>query len=406
MRSKKIKVTKKKMKHELFKAMAQQGYTIRGSKVSSPKIITKEDIRKLHYYQKKSRVIEDMNFFNEFGLNYIDTYFANGRDVNPETFDPELVPVSADDWTGRLFRLATLLWSVPVSKGYGRRMRFLVMDKSNKKLAGIIALGDPVFNLKVRDDFIGWNSNDRKERLFNVMDAYVLGAVPPYNQLLVGKFLAGLLSTNEIRQYFAEKYKDKTTIIQGKNKPAELVLITTTSALGRSSVYNRIFVDRNGQRDHLLRSIGYTAGFGHFHVPENVFNLMRVFLSERNEKYADAHQYGNGPNWRMRVIRKTMELLGYSKTPLLQHGIQREVFISPLAKNYKEYLRGEAIQPDYIDLTLKEYTLFFKKKYLVPRYHRRPDIINFNSQNVYTEICNLMSDEEDLEGMMTNVIYR
>ena len=52
---------------------------------------------------------------------------------------------------GDLFRAATLLWSVPVSRGYGRRMRYLVMDESNNKLIGLFALGDPVFNLKSRD---------------------------------------------------------------------------------------------------------------------------------------------------------------------------------------------------------------------------------------------------------------
>jgi len=37
-----------------------------------------------------------------------------------------------------------------VSRGYGRQ-RFLIWDQSNEKLIGLIALGDPVFNLRVRD---------------------------------------------------------------------------------------------------------------------------------------------------------------------------------------------------------------------------------------------------------------
>jgi Druantia protein DruA len=39
-----------------------------------------------------------------------------------------------------------------VSRGYGRRMRFLIWDQSNEKLIGLIVLGDPVFNLRVRDE--------------------------------------------------------------------------------------------------------------------------------------------------------------------------------------------------------------------------------------------------------------
>ena len=40
-----------------------------------------------------------------------------------------------------VFRYASLHWSVPVSQGYGRRTRFLVIDEQNEKLIGIFALG-------------------------------------------------------------------------------------------------------------------------------------------------------------------------------------------------------------------------------------------------------------------------
>ncbi len=71
-------------------------------------------------------------------------------------------------------RYASLTWSVPVSNGYGRRMRFLVFDASNDKLMGLLALGDPVYNLRVRDQWIGWSVEQKNARLWHVMDAYVL----------------------------------------------------------------------------------------------------------------------------------------------------------------------------------------------------------------------------------------
>jgi hypothetical protein len=119
---------------------------------------------------------------------------------------PRLELVEADTWQSDLFRLAGLSWSVPVSAGFGRRLRYLVWDDSNEKLIGIIALGDPVFNLKVRDELIDWTSKDRAKRLVNIMDAYVLGAVPPYNFLLGGKLVASLIRTKEVRDDFAKKY--------------------------------------------------------------------------------------------------------------------------------------------------------------------------------------------------------
>ena len=92
--------------------------------------------------------------------------------------------------SGDIFRLAALTWSVPVSNGFGRRLRYLVWDANNGKLLGLIAIGDPVFNLAVRDNLIGWNSHDRSARLVNLMYAYVLGALPPDNALLAGKLVA------------------------------------------------------------------------------------------------------------------------------------------------------------------------------------------------------------------------
>src|SRR5258708_39377100 len=111
-------------------------------------------------------------------------HFASGEDIDPTSITPVLQRISGGTWEGDLFRLASLTWSVPVSNGFGRRMRYLVWDQYHGRVAGIMALGDPVFNLSVRDNLIGWNSSDREKRLVNILDAYLLGAIPPYNMLL------------------------------------------------------------------------------------------------------------------------------------------------------------------------------------------------------------------------------
>ena len=74
---------------------------------------------------------------------------------------PVLERVSSETMESDLFRLASLTWSVPVSNGFGRRLRYLVWDDSNGKLIGLIAIGDPVYNLSVRDNVIGWDVHDR-----------------------------------------------------------------------------------------------------------------------------------------------------------------------------------------------------------------------------------------------------
>jgi hypothetical protein len=144
----------------------------------------------------------------------------NTYEIDPAKIKLCLVRIEAGSEDSDLFRLASLTWSVPVSAGYGRRLRYLVWDEHHGKLAGIIALGDPVFNLSVRDNLIGWNSDDRSKRLVNILDAYVLGAVPPYNMLLVGKAVACLVRSREVYDDFAAAYGGSVGLISGRRKRA------------------------------------------------------------------------------------------------------------------------------------------------------------------------------------------
>jgi hypothetical protein len=290
-------------------------------------------------------------------------------EVNPADIRPELELVESDTWQSCLFRLAALTWSVPVSQGYGRRMRFLVWDRNINKLIGLIALGDPVFNLHVRDAYIGWDSNDRKERLVGMLDAFVLGSIPPYNRLLGGKLVAALIRSTEVRDAFRAKYHSTKGIISNARKHAELVAVTTTSALGRSSVYNRVKLDTV----EYLKQLGFTEGWGHFHVPNDIFDDIRCFLQRRRHAYAKGFKFGDGPNWRLRALRLAMSLIGL-RPELLRHGVKREVFIIELASNAREVLRGMRKHPRYDGLlSVAEISNLAKERWMLPRAERFPD---------------------------------
>ena len=242
--------------------------------------MTKDEIRASHSYQRNEIFQREYKVLKPY-IKRLLPNFANSEEVNPSEIDPELIPVNSSDDTGRLFRFACLLWTVPVSQGYGRRIRFLVKDRNNDKLIGIFALGDPVFNLKCRDQLIGWNANDRRNRLVNVMDAYVVGAVPPYNELLGGKLVASLMCSQEVNYFFTERYKDSTGIIAKKQKSPRLVLITVTSALGRSSLYNRLKLAHGGNVLIKFFKIGKTRGYGHFHISNESLRAIESYISSR-----------------------------------------------------------------------------------------------------------------------------
>ena len=349
-------------------------------------VLSKEAIRHIHRFHREAK---QQRIRRALG-NKIDRFMdevANGDEVEPENIQPELVDVRAGHRTGDLFRFAALLWSIPVSQGYGRRLRFLVRDRANGKLIGIFALGDPVFNLRVRDEWIGWNHEDRKERLVNLMDAYVVGAVPPYADLLGGKLVASLIASQEVANKFEERYGNTIGLISQKQKQARLAVVTVTSALGRSSMYNRLKLMTNTRsRDvetvvELLR-LGSTTGYGHFQITDDLFAQLRRVLQEDEHKYADGHQFGDGPNWRIRVARKALESLGLDADEILKHGIKREVYAMPIASNSRRFLAGTDEEPIFNHLTVEEIAALARNRWLVPRSERKPRYQQFRREQL------------------------
>lgn len=357
-----------RLKRDIRAHLASLGFTRTESGGLSLPNKSKEIIRQLHNPQRNDIIARNSELVRR-SLPKLQTYLANGCDVDPQKISPALERVYSDTWQSKLFRIASLSWSVPVSSGFGRRLRFLVWDRYNDKLIGIIAIGDPVFNLGVRDKFIGWSGADRKERLVNVMDAYVLGSVAPYSHLLGGKLVASLLRTSEIYDEFASVYGTLEGVISKKSKGPRLLAVTTTSSMGRSSIYNRLKINNV----EYMRSVGFSGGWGHFHMPDEIFISMRNYLRDLGHECADYHGYGQGPNWRIRVIRAAMSELGF-KGDLLKHGIQREVFVSLLASNSLELLKTGQGNPNIDSLqSVDEVGRIATERWLIPRSISRPE---------------------------------
>lgn len=334
-------------------------------------------IRTLHAAQREARLKANAAFLKRRAPKLL-SFFAAGEDIEPERITPILQRVTSNTLHRDLFRFASLTWSVPVSNGFGRRIRYLVWDQQNGKLMGLIAIGDPVFNLKVRDEKIGWDVRARGERLVNIMDAYVLGAIPPYNKLLGGKVIASLLRSREIYTDFSRIYGNTTGIISGKKKRARLLAITTSSSLGRSSVYNRLKI---GEVKYLT-PLGYTGGWGHFHIPDKLFGELRSYLRASGHKYADLHEFGQGPNWRLRTTRAALDAIGF-RADMLKHGIRRQVFVAWLADNAEEILKTGKGQPNLNSLqTASEVASVAVARWMVPRSRTRPDYLTWTRDDL------------------------
>jgi hypothetical protein len=383
-RSSNLSRSAKKLRLQLLRLLRAQGFKLGRDYQPQVRGQGKRTIRAVHQHFREDRLEEELKFSREW-FPTISKYFASGSEVDPSSVDPYPVVVDDNEEHAALFRIASLWWSIPVSRGYGRRFRILVFDRSNGKLFGLLALADPVFNLRTRDSWIGWDVRARERMLAHVMDAYVLGAIPPYNQLLGAKFIGLLAASDFTRDVFARRYRKQKSIILGREFDGRLALVTTTTALGTSSILNRLrFNDAT-----VFQQLGFTEGFGHFHLANGTFEKIREHLKSCGDKETQRYKFGSGPNYRMRVVRTALERL-HLPGNLLKHGVRRGVYAAPLARNTIPFLNGESSRLSWYARPLPELVRFWRERWLLPRASRDPSFRDFDASS-WPEIIGLNS---------------
>jgi hypothetical protein len=304
----------------------------------------------------QSKLAKQTNPKQEAYFERVKKYIAMPEEIDILKVKPYLILVDQSKEHKRIWSYATGFWSIPVTTGYGRRLRYFVFDEQNDKLIGIVGLADPIIGLEMRDiNSINWSVDQKLERLYNCMTAYILGAIPPYNRILGGKLVALTVMYPEIRKWFYDKYKNSKSIIRGVQKKPYLIYIDTMGAFGKSSIYNRLFN---------WNFIGYTKGQSHIHITANgSWELIRkVVPSEEFNTY----KYGQGPNWKMRVLRKGLHELGLSEE-MMSIGWQRGYYRCTLAENWKEYLQGKANRVKWKQFDEAELVNYWKDKWVTPR---------------------------------------
>ena len=362
------------VRKRILSALRRQGFRFEGGKAVLPEPRNKDGIRNLH--------TEAVAHLRQMARNRLEPHentligrIASGVEVHPESVSPKVVEVLPGTADELLFRYATLHWSIPISRGYGRRLRFLVVDQANDdKLIGIIGLADPVFALRSRDDWIGWDAGTRKQRLRYVMEAFVLGAVPPYSRLLCGKLVAMLAASNEVRAAFRRKYSAAHSLISGTKQDGELAAVTTASALGKSSLYRRIN-SPDGRR--LYVSCGTTAGTGEFQFINGEYTELAKLVKSHSAPTMRKAAWGKGFRNRREVVQSGLRLLNLPRK-FMRHGIGRELFIVPLAENTREFLQGQDNTLRPLDYSAEDIAGYFRDRWLLPRAARDTSWCNFH----------------------------
>lgn len=356
------------LKKMIYAELKEGGFQFKNNELIPPDLTDKDALRKAHAASKKHLLEKNKTWIIENEKECLEN-FAEGDEIRPDEIYPELVLVDKT-LDRKLFRYASYLWSIPLSNGFGRRLRYLVKDKSNGKVIGIFALTDPVIGLKVRDNWIGWSKQQKENMLWHVMDVYAFGAIKPYSYLLGGKLVATLATATEVRKKFEEKYSTGRTQIMNRNyksRKGGLALITTTGAYGKSSILDRLKRE-NGEL--LWNYVGATKGWGSFHLNNGIATKMIEYLRETDNEILDMNRFGDGPNWKLRVLRACIKDLGLNYNKYGKHGIKRGFYAAPLISNFKELLNGDAKRPKPITSKANELFEFFRDRYLLPRTKR------------------------------------
>ena len=310
-------------------------------------------------------------------------WFANGNEITPENIAPKLVEVSTQEQQD-LFRLARYTWSLPYSSGYGRRMRFLIIDEAHDKLMGLLGFQSPPINFPPRDQKVEYPDGQKVALVNQTMDAFTLGAIPPYNRLLGGKLVVCAVGSQEIADSYCAKYDGITTLIDQDVLPAHLIMVTTTSAFGRSSIYNRVTYrdDITGDVRKVAIPLGDTKGYGSFHLHEVYPDIKKLLIQSG---YSVAQGYGRGPKPVWQNISKALRILGMDHK-VLQHGIPRQAWGIPLASNAWKYLGGLDTEPLYYNVSFSKMASWWMERWLLPRAQRITDWRTWRKESLLESI--------------------
>ncbi|WP_126582595.1 Druantia anti-phage system protein DruA [Tengunoibacter tsumagoiensis] len=291
--------------------------------------------------------------------------FAYPNELQPARIEPYLELVQ-NQHQSNIFRLARLTWNLPYSSGYGRRLRYLVWDRSNQKLMGILGLQSPPLRLPNRDSAYRIPYEQKIDLVNQTMDAYTLGALPPYTDLLAGKLLVLAAASQDVRRDYEQKYNGRLTTMRKATIDSSLIAITTLSAYGRSSLYNRVSQGfEDGKNIWATTSLGPCEGWGTSHFSNELYQEIKKFYKLLYPQKS-VSGFGTGPKVRLQIIAAILHDLGLPKD-FMRHDIPREVFIIPHISNLEKVLAGCGDAPIYNDQSFEALAQFWKERYAFPR---------------------------------------
>lgn len=367
------------LKHKIEDVLILQGFTSANGGMQSKLVSgsTREEKRDVHSIAKNEKLHKHRDFLLK-SLPIVEKYMVDGNKLEVEKIKPSIRLVTAGSEEETLFKWWNLAWwSLPYERAYGRQMRFIIWDDYHNAPMGLIGLQSPILSWKSRDEYLGISKEQRDYWVNQSMSAQRLGALPPYNNILGGKLVGMMLTSDFVRNAFEAKYRNKKTLIKCRELPSRLLFLTTTGAFGKSSVYDRLKYDGH----KIVEFIGMTKGSGTFHIPDDLYHELIGYLDANG---VDTRRgYGGGPSKKLKLIGQALALLGIKNGA--RHGIQRAVYLFPLASNVKQVIT-EGSEPNWYDHNDAKMAEYWKQRWAIPRSIRDKAYREFKARSVIDEL--------------------
>jgi hypothetical protein len=373
----------KVLRRRIFRVLKQQGFKINPH--IRPAVNSKDAYRKIQRMARLEQISLHKKFLTEF-LSKAAEYCEDGYNIIPENISLELRLVEPETREDKLFRWWNFVWwSIPYQHPYGRQMKFMLWDKGHDLPFGLILLQSPVLRMSVRDNYLKIPIDEIDIWVNKSMSAQRVGALPPYNDLLGGKMVALSMTCNEIREAYRRKYNGVITLMEKRRIDPDLLFITTTSAFGKSSIYDRL----RYKREPVAQRLGYTQGVGSFHVPQVLYEEIVQFLKHKGANVA--REYGNGPSRKIRLMEEAFDRLRLSD--FTYHGIRREFYLFPLVRNLENVIH-QAEAPDWIDRPFTDLVEYWRERWAYPRSQNLPRWKDFSSSKFISSVKRMLSRVE------------
>ncbi len=373
------------LREKILSSLKSQGFHI--TTYLRPNIKDKNNLRKIHI-QKREEGLKSHKKTLIRNLDHVSSHLIDGKDINPHKISLKLIHVrNKNTFESKLFFWWNLIWwSLPYDRPVGRQLRFILWDEYHNAPFGLIGLQSPPMISSIRDDYLSLGKDNKDYWINQSMYGQRIGALPPYNNLLGGKMVALSLVANEIRAIYKDKYKNRETLTKRK-LPNRLLFTTTTSAYGKSSMYDRI----NYKNNPIVKFLGFTKGAGTFHISQELYKELLQFLA--NEGVDIGRGFEKGPSRKLRLID-----LGFNKIGLnshlysyIFHNIKRGYYLFSNVKNLKEIIHKN-MEPLWYDYVFDELFDFWFERWCIPRSQRVKSWKLFNSAKFINE-ASMMLDK-------------